>query len=350
MRNLSIGFAFLAAACGSSSSPEPIDPVAVAYCAECSDLANCETVVNETLNGSCPEENRAWYSCATDNACDDTACAAEWAERDLCQGTAPVDRVRRTIFLFRPSVNLGHRGTGPTREGRPFPENSISAFLAAMDEGADGVELDLEITKDGRLIIMHDDTLDRTTNCSGCVSEMTFDEIRACRLVDGDGMVTDQRPPTLVEAYTAVGGTGLVNVELKVFGSECQTDTTGPEELVAAALDAVTLIGGEGRTIFSSFDETAAGLVKTTRPDYYSALISLESRPEDVEAAVALNQDAIHPSLIVTADTVQAALDADLQVNVWVPNSAELMEAQIDKGSTGILTDNPAILADLLDR
>jgi len=217
-----------------------------------------------------------------------------------------------------------------------------------MDEGADGVELDVEITEDGQLIVMHDDTLDRTTDCTGCVSEMTFDQIRACRLLDGAGNPTEERPPTLVEVYSALDGTALINVELKVFEAPCLTDTTGPEALVPLALEQVTLIGAEGRTIFSSFDETAAGLVKTERPGYYSALISLQSNPEDVEKAVSLSQDALHPSILVSAETVQAALDADLQVNVWVPNTAESMETQIDKGSTALITNEPAILADLL--
>ncbi len=350
IRSLCVGAIALVVACSSSSGDEPIDPLATAYCEACSELSNCERLITETLNGACPDETRAWYTCATDNACDDTACESEFAARSACLGRAPRDAVRTSISLRRPSANLGHRGTGPTREGHPFPENSISSFVAAMDEGADGVELDVEITEDGQLIVMHDDTLDRTTDCTGCVSEMTFDEIRACRLLDGAGNATEERPPTLVEVYSALDGTALINVELKVFEAPCLTDTTGPEALVPLALEQVTLIGAEGRTIFSSFDETAAGLVKTERPGYYSALISLQSNPEDVETAVALNQDALHPSILVSAETVQAALDADLQVNVWVPNTAESMEAQIDKGSTALITNEPAILADLLDR
>ena len=350
IRGLCIGVIALAAACCSSSGDEPIDPLATAYCEACSELSSCERVVTEALTIVCTDENRAWYTCATDNACDETACEVEWAERNLCMGRAPRDRVRAGILLLRPSANLGHRGTGPTRRGHPFPENSISSFVAAMDEGADGVELDVEITQDGKLIVMHDDTLDRTTNCTGCVSELTFDEIRACQLLDGDGNPTEEQPPTLLEVYSALRDTALINVELKVFDTPCLTDTTGPDALVPLALEEVTRIGGESRTIFSSFDETAVGLVKTERPGYYSAFISLESKPEDVEKAMALNQDAIHPSILVSIETVQAALDAGLEVNVWVPNTAESMQAQIDKGSTGLITNEPAILAELLDR
>jgi glycerophosphoryl diester phosphodiesterase len=361
----------LAAACSSSPGDEPIDPLATAYCDACSELSSCERVVTEALTIVCPDETRAWYTCATDNACDEMPCELEWAERDLCMGRAPKDKVRVRIlsvrvFNDRCSANIGYRGTGPTRKGHP-PENSISSFLAAMDEGADGVQLDAAITKDGEIIVMHDDTLERTTervldtpednDCTGCVSAITLDEIRACRLVDGAGNTTEERPPTLLEVYSAIGGNALINVELRVFEatSECPVGTD-PEELVPAVLEEVARIGGENRTIFSSVDATAAALVKTERPGYYSAIVSDETGEDEVEQAVALKQDAIHPDASVPKDTVTSARDADLQVNVLVVDTADLtdaqiadlMEEQIAKGSTAIITSEPAILADAL--
>ncbi len=345
-----LGLLLLGLGCGSSSSPAPIDPVATEYCAECSELPNCERIVTQTINVICTDETRAWYSCTAANACDDTACDAEWNEREVCMGNAPADNVRDRIRVLAPSANLGHRGTGPTREGHPYPENSISSFVAAMEEGADGISFDVEITKDGHLIIMHDDTVDRTTDCTGCVSEMTLDEVRACRLLDGAGEPTNERPPTLLEAYSEISGNAIMDLELKVFAADCMTDTTGPEHLAAAVLDEVTRIGGEDRTIFSSFDESVAELVKKARPEYYSALLSANPGADLVDAALRLNQDAIHPLFSVSADTAQAALDAGLQVNVWTVNTTDLMQAQLDKGATAIITDDPAILAELLGR
>ena len=265
-------------------------------------------------------------------------------------GMTPNEAVREAIALLEPSAGLGHRGTGLTREGHPFPENSVSSFEAAMQEGADGIELDVEITMDGKLIIMHDDTVDRTTDCTGCVSELTFDQVRQCRLLDGEGNPTEEHPPTLAEAYAAAGETALVNVELKVYEPPCLTDTTGPEQLVPLALEEVAMIGAEDRTLFSSFDETAAELVKTERPGYYSALLSFVTGPDQVETALLLGLDAIHPFLSVSIDTVQDALDSGLQVNVWTVDGAEVMQDQIDKGSTGIITNEPAIFAELIAR
>jgi glycerophosphoryl diester phosphodiesterase len=315
----------------------------------CSELANCERVISETIRVACTEENRAYYACVAQASCDTTACEAEFDARTLCLGRAPRDKVRALVFSRRPSANLGHRGTGTNTSDNPLPENSISSFMAAMEEGADGIELDVEITKDGKIIVMHDDTLDRTTNCTGCVSALDFDVIRACRLKNGAGILTDEPPPTLLEAYSAVATPALINVELKVFGEDCLTPTTGPEQLVPAVLEEVTAIGGENRTIFSSFDETAAEIVQLERPGYYSALLSIATGPPEVEKAVLLNQDAIHPYYLAIADTtVTEALEAGLQVNVWTVNTAEEMEAEIEKGSTAIITDEPDILADVL--
>ena len=363
IRGVSVGLLVFALACKSSSGPAPIDPLATEYCvvAACSESSNCERLITQTLNVVCPDETHAYYDCVTEASCDATACEAEWAARNLCLGTAPRDEVRVRIFAVRVfndrcSANIGYRGTGPTREGHPFPENSISSFLAAMNEGADGVQLDAAITQDGKIVAMHDDTLDRTTNCTGCVSAMTLNEIQACRLLDGAGAPTEEPPPTLLEVYSAVGGTALINLQLKVFEAPCLTETTGPEQLVPAALEEVTLIGGQARTIFSSLDAAASALVKTERPGYYSAIVSDETGEPEVEQALELKQDAIHPGPSVSDDIVKSARDSDLQVNVLVVDTADLtdeqiadlMEEQIAKGSTAIIADEPAILADVL--
>lgn len=260
----------------------------------------------------------------------------------------PKDIVRGRISSLAPSANIGHRGTGETRRGHPFPENSISSFVEAVDQGADGIELDVELTSDAELVVMHDDTLNRTTTCTGCVSALTLQEVRDCFLLGGSGEPTDERPPTLPEVYQVLPQHVLINVELKVFGPECLTSTTGPEALVNTAIGEIERLGGENRTFFSSFDTTAADTMKSAAPGLYSALLSFQSGLDLVEEALLLNQDAIHPFFVATEETVQAALGAGLQVNVWTVNTESQMNQSVDKGATAVITDEPGLLSDVL--
>lgn len=88
-----VGLLLLAFGCGSSSGAAPIDPVATAYCAACSEFLSCERLITETISAQCTDETRAWYSCMAEaaNACDSTACDAEWNQREICMGSAPAD-------------------------------------------------------------------------------------------------------------------------------------------------------------------------------------------------------------------------------------------------------------------
>lgn len=261
--------------------------------------------------------------------------------------------VRDAIAAIHPVANIGHRGAGSSEPNNPFPENSIFSFREAMAQGAQGIELDVELTSDGQLVAMHDDTLDRTTTCKGCVSAKTLAEIQQCRLRDGDGKVLADPPPTLEQSYLALPATALVNVELKVYGDDCRTPTTGPDDLAAAAVREVRRLGVGERTVFSSFDPSAAAAVRR-ESNYYSALLlgytasADGSWPLGIARATELDLDAIHPALVIPPEGVRAAREAGLQVNVWTINRPAQMEAAIDAGVTAIITDRPAILVDTL--
>ena len=99
---------------------------------------------------------------------------------------------------------LGHRGYSAK-----YPENTILAFRKAIEAGADGVELDVWLTKDGEVVVIHDETVDRTSNGSGKVKEMALEELKELDFGNGE------RIPTLEEVFEALPEDAIVNVEIK---------------------------------------------------------------------------------------------------------------------------------------
>lgn len=119
---------------------------------------------------------------------------------------------QQPIPLLKPAPGkilvAAHRG-----DWRNAPENSLRAFEYAAAMGADIVEVDLKKTKDGVIIIMHDETIDRTTNGKGKPGDYTLEELKKFRLKNGLGRVTDNPIPTLQEVMTALKGKVMVNLD-----------------------------------------------------------------------------------------------------------------------------------------
>lgn len=101
-------------------------------------------------------------------------------------------------------IVLGHRGYMSN-----YPENTLLAFRKAVEAGADGIELDVWLTKDGRVVVMHDETIDRTSNMKGRQKDMTLEELKKADVGQGE------RIPTFEEVFEAIPRNALVNVELK---------------------------------------------------------------------------------------------------------------------------------------
>src|SRR5512143_1091036 len=106
---------------------------------------------------------------------------------------------------------IAHRGSAAYA-----PENTLAAFQLAAEQGADAIELDVDLTRDGHMVIMHDATIDRTTDGHGRVGDLTLEELR--RVDAGawkDAAFQGERVPLLEEVFEAVGQRLLINVEIK---------------------------------------------------------------------------------------------------------------------------------------
>jgi glycerophosphoryl diester phosphodiesterase len=189
------------------------------------------------------------------------------------------------------------------------------------------VELDLRVTRDGHLVILHDATIDRTTSGTGEVSRMTLEELRGA---DAAGL--GERIPTFVEAVEAV--------ELPIYAEIKATE--------AARLLAVLVqeLGLEGRVFPISFLPEALVEVKRALPGLPFGLILPGAPPDASRRARAAGADLVSmEARNVSGGTVESCRRAGLRVTAWTVNEPEEMRRLLRSGLDGIVTDRPDLLA-----
>ncbi len=235
-----------------------------------------------------------------------------------------------TMETKKRPVCYAHRGARARA-----PENTLLAFRLAFDLEANAVECDVQRSRDGRLVIIHDGTVDRTTDGCGWVAEMSFAELRGLNAGRGE------RIPTLEETLAlAREGGGGVNLEVK---GESVAEALETAEALMAALRGLEE-GMRVRVLVSSFAHPAIALLKARLPWLRtSALFGDEWRGRDLLApALAVGAEAIHPGLrLVTPELVRRVHDAGLAVNVWTVNRPADMRRLIAWGVDGIFSDYP---------
>jgi glycerophosphoryl diester phosphodiesterase len=262
-------------------------------------------------------------------------------------------RDTRTLEVDWP-VNFAHRGGSAWA-----PENTLEAFRLAVEAGASGLELDVHVTRDGEVVVIHDATVDRTTDGSGAVAAMTLEEIR--RLDAGYSFSSDGgrtfpyrgrglRVPTLAEVY-ADFPYARVNADIK-------EESPGAEE---AVLRVIRGAGAEGRTLIASTDHpvirrfrrVSEGRVATAASRreiaafYFLSRLRLEAlvRPQYAALQVPVEH---HGITIVTPRFVAAAHSRGVRVDVWTINEVAEMRRLLDLGVDMLMTDRPEALEDLL--
>lgn len=244
----------------------------------------------------------------------------------------------------RPLV-LGHRGTPLA-----VPENTLAGFEAAVREGADGVELDVHRGADGVLVVIHDPTLDRTTDATGSVSSLTAAELARAdagwAFTGPDGAHPYRGLGIGVPALEDVldwarGGGFVVNVEIKA-------DAADPG-LAADVAEVVAARGEADRVFLSSFSLEQARSAAAAVPDVAVALLSIGWAPQEaLAAAVDAGCRGLHPDLVSltgagAASTVDAARARGCWVAPWTVNDAGAVARLAAAGVAAVITDVPAI-------
>lgn len=237
-------------------------------------------------------------------------------------------------------VVYAHRGASGTR-----PENTMAAFREAVALGADGIETDVHLSRDGRLVLCHDETLDRTTDGRGLVAAHDW---RALETLDAGSWFgpeyAGERLPLLEELLAYLAPLDLrLNIELK-------SGVVIYPGLEAAVVELVRRYGMAGRVIVSSFNHFSLVEIKRTAPEIATAILYMEGLVDPWLYARHVGADALHPFFYgVRPELVAGAHAAGLRINPWPVNEAEHIKAMIQAGVDGIISDYPGRVRELLE-
>jgi Glycerophosphoryl diester phosphodiesterase len=238
------------------------------------------------------------------------------------------------------SLNIAHRGFS----GK-YPENTMIAFEEAVRAGCDGIETDLHMTKDGIIVICHDEKLDRTTDGKGFIVDYNYRELKqfnaGARFSEG---IFNEKIPTLDEFLDFVKEKGLViNMELK----NNIINYAGLEESVIKKVHEYRL---EENVILSSFNHYSMLKVKKLEQGIKTGLLYAATLYNVHEYAKGLNADAVHPFFPAVQDKniVKEIKESGLMINTYTVNEKVYMKQLMELGIDGIITNFPDRMKELL--
>jgi len=239
------------------------------------------------------------------------------------------------------TLSIAHRGASAAA-----PSNTLAAFEAALQQGADGIEFDVRLCADGVPVVIHDATVDATTDGSGAVSAMTLSELKDLDAGSWfDPAFAGERIPALTEVLEALGGRMLLNVELK--GGALLDD-----RLERAVAKAIEHYGLAEQVLLSSFNPLTLRHLQRHAPHLSTGLLTASSawlKGVLGRALASQGLAALHPHhTLVDEDYVRWARQHGYRVHVWTVDEASEMRRLIRAGVDGIITNVPDVLHDVL--
>ena len=223
---------------------------------------------------------------------------------------------------------IGHRGAP-----HHAPENSIESFEKAIELGASVIELDVRLTMDCKVIVIHDEGVERTTNGRGEVGEKTLEELSGFTLKNGEKI------PTLADVFERLAGKCRFIIDMK------------SESVEIPAYEIVLERGLMSDVLFASFHGPQLLNLKVRDGGARVAFACQEKKMNMVKIGKSLKATAVHPrAKLAKPVLIDGAHAEGLDMNVWTVNKPRHMRKFIDMGVDGIITDKPDVLIDILSK
>lgn len=217
------------------------------------------------------------------------------------------------------------------------PENTLEAFWLAYEMGADGIELDVQLTSDRQIVVLHDETINRTSDDTGYVANLTLEKLKTLHFNKTHPEYAKATIPTLQEVLALVKPTPMiVNIELK-------TGVNFYEGIEEAVLRLVQDMGMEDRVIYSSFNHASIMRIKRLKPDATCGFLYCDGIYKVAEYAKTYGIEALHPSLnnMQYPQLIEQCRDMDIKLHVWTVNEKKDMQQMLDLGVDAIITNYP---------
>jgi glycerophosphoryl diester phosphodiesterase len=234
---------------------------------------------------------------------------------------------------MRNAAVMAHRGASFYA-----PENTMPAFELAKELGADGIELDVQLTKDGKLVVIHDDEVDRTSNGHGRVSEMSYGELCALDFSAGKDGYKNTKIPLLEEVFEFASREGIfVNVEIK--DDSCAKTF----HIADKVIEAEKKYNMTGNVTYSSFNHYILRYLKNISQDIPVSILYVGGFVDIWEYAKKLDCDGIHPHYSALADKniILECHKLGIKVRPWTVDSEEQMKFALDLGVDSLITNLP---------
>lgn len=227
---------------------------------------------------------------------------------------------------------FAHRGSSGTH-----PENTMVAYIEAERVGADGLEIDAQMTKDGELVVLHDERVDRTTNGNGWVKDFTLKELK--KLDAGSSFSKKyhaEKIPTLKEVLGWAKGNHLeINIELK-------TGLIQYPDLEERVIEMAEDFGLKDRIILSSFNHYSIEKIRDIDPSVETAILYMEGLFEPWKYAKAIGASGLHCYWqAAVPEMIEGAKKAGIAIRPFTVNKKAQLQKLIEEDCTGIFTDFP---------